>query len=799
LQVSYNWLNEYVDISDYDPKDLAEALTMSGSNVEHIKYLGEKMDDRIVTGKIKTKKSHPNADKLWIYEVDIKTDVLQIVSGAENIEESNIVPVALPGCCLPNGQKITEAEFRGEKSQGMMCSPRELELDLKIVPENQQHGILILPDDTPIGESFKEVIGFDDYVFEFEITSNRPDCLSIIGIARETAATLGRKVKYPRVNLPEGKGNARDMVGVQIKDEQLCSRYTARIVDNVKIGPSPLWLQNKLRSAGIRPINNIVDITNLVMLETGQPLHAFDYSCLKGRQIIVRRAQKNEKITTLDGKERVLDEDILVIADSERPVGIAGVMGGLNSEITSETKTVLLESANFYHANIRETSKKLGLRTEASTRFEKGLDPELALEASNRFVQLVDELNAGEIVKGVIDVYPVKPKINKIKLRFKRANQLLGTDISPEEMIEMLERLEIKIVEKGDSYVIAEPPSFRNNDLTREVDLIEEIARLYGYDKIKPTLPTGETTAGKINYRDRIIDKTKYILNSCGLNEIITPSFTGPKAFENIKLKEDSYQGAVKIKNPLGEDQSLMRTTLIPHMLDVITYNLNKMIEKARFFEVGTIYIAEQLPLKDLPKEERILNIGMAGECDFYSLKGVVETLLESLRIREYKFSPFEHPSFHPGRTALLKIKGEIGGVMGEIHPDVMENYDIAERVYIGEFKLEKIIDYTDLKYKYEPLPRYPAVNRDIAILVKDEILADTVRDCIQQTAGEIIEEIKLFDVYKGKQIPEGYKSLAFSIKYRSHERTLTDEEVNQIHEKIIKTLENKLNAKLRM
>ncbi|MDI3534564.1 MAG: phenylalanyl-tRNA synthetase beta chain [Thermosediminibacterales bacterium] len=798
MLVPVKWLKDYVDY-DMKTEELALAMTMSGTNVESIKTLGENIQG-VVVGKIESIKPHPNADKLRVCFVDVGGEnALQIITGAENVKEGDKVPTALEGSQLPIGIKIKTTKFRGLESQGMMCSAQELKLETKNLPDEQKNGILILPENAPIGEDVKKILGLDDEIIEFEITTNRPDCLSIVGIAREAAVTVGGRFKFPEIVVPEGQGNISNETRVDVEDPDLCPRYTARLIKNVRIKPSPIWMQQRLRAAGIRPINNIVDITNYVMLELGQPLHAFDFECLNDKRIIVRRAKKGEKLVTLDGIERELDESVLVIADSNKPVGIAGVMGGENSEITEKTQTVLLESANFNSTSIRRTAKKLGLRTEASSRFEKGIDPNIAEIASNRFVQLVEQLDAGDVVNGIIDIYPKPLKPWRIKMRPGRINKILGTNLTSEQMEKILNSLGLKVVEKSSEHLFVEVPTFRK-DITREEDLSEEIGRIYGFDNIPPTLPKGSTTFGTQPSHMVKADKTKDILNACGISEIITFSFISPQSFDKINLpKESPLRKVIKLMNPLGEDTSVMRTTLIPNMLSVISYNLSNRQENIALFELGRVYRPKSLPLKELPDEYNLLTIGMSDDkIDFYDLKGVVETLFENLGVTPVEFNPYKHPTFHPGRTAEVLINGKRAGVLGEIHPDVNDAYDIKKRVYLCELEFDLIAEQSELSYKFEPIPRYPAVERDLAIVVNDSVLAKDIENTIIEAGGSLIKEIDLFDIYKGKQIPEGKKSMAYSLMFRANDRTLTDEEVNNIYNKIVDSLKNKFNAKLR-
>ena len=795
MKAPLNWLKDYVDI-DVSPKEFADAMTMSGSKVEGIEVQGEEIS-KVVVGKIISIEKHPNADKLQVTQVDIGSEVIQVVTGAQNIKLNDYIPVALVGATLPGDKKISKGKLRGVESNGMMCSIEELGLTREDYPDAPEDGIYILEPGLELGKDIKEVLGINETSFEFEITSNRPDCLSMIGLAREAAVTLKKEFKKPQIKVLEEGDEAQNYISVEIKDPDLCPRYAARVVKDVKIGPSPKWMRDRLRAAGVRPINNIVDITNYVMLEYGQPMHAFDLKDIQGNKIIVRRAEEGETIKTLDDQDRKLDSSMLVIADENRAVAVAGVMGGANSEITDNAKTILFESANFNGTSVRLTSKKLGLRTEASSRFEKGLDVENVIPALERAVQLVEELGAGTVCKGIVDCYVKKPEQVTLSLRPDKINALLGTDISREEMIDILKALEFEVDEINNTVKV---PSFRP-DVEREADLAEEIARFYDYNNIQPTLLSGkEATLGKKTYKQRIEDLIKDTMVSCGLYETFTYSFTSPKDFDKLNIPQDSsLRKAVVISNPLGEDYSIMRTTTIADMLKVISTNYNRRIEEARLFEMSFVYLPESLPIKELPKENPVLTIGMYGKTDFYELKGIVEELISRLGIKGYEFMPVkDNPTFHPGRTACLTINGEYAGILGEVHPVVSENFECPDRTYMAVIEIENLVKNADLEPQYKPLPKFPAVTRDIAMLVKDEVMVKQIEDIIKQRAGKILEDIKLFDVYKGKQVPEGMKSVAYSITFRASDRTLTDEEVGKAMTKILDGLKNNIGAQLR-
>ncbi|ADL08151.1 phenylalanine--tRNA ligase subunit beta [Thermosediminibacter oceani] len=798
MKVSLKWMREYVNY-DGRPEELARRLTMSGSNAESIEYPGRDIKS-VVVGEIIKIGKHPDSDKLLVTKVNVGHRVLQIVTGARNIKEGDRVAVALPGAVIEGGIEIKVQSIKGLESQGMLCSAKELGLDDSGLPEDVKNGLLILPEDAPVGNDIKDYIGLEDVVIDFEITPNRPDCLSIVGMAREAAATFNIPLNPLSINLKEESvEKVPDIVNVTVEAGDLCKRYIARIIKDVKIKPSPLWMQRRLQVCGIRPINNIVDITNYVMLELGQPLHAFDYDKLAGCSIIVRRGKKGETITTLDGKLREICEDTLVIADKKGPVALAGIMGGAETEVTSETRTVLLESANFWGPNIRRTSRKMGLRTEASQRFEKGLDPNLAAVAAERACELIERLGAGRVLKGCVDVYPEPVLPRKLPLRVDRINALLGTEISRHQMIDILERLGIKSLEESDqTFVVI--PTFRA-DITQEADLAEEIARIYGYDNLPSTLPGSIATCGKLNRNQKLTNEIKQTLMGCGFSEIYTYSFISPSAFDALRAPEDhEVRRAVKIINPLGEEHSIMRTTLLPGILEVIKLNLNQKRESIRIFELGTVYIPRQIPLKELPVEKKKLGVAICDEnLDFYYLKGVIETLLLKLKIRGAVFYPGEHFSLHPGRTATISIDGEIAGFIGEVHPDVMENYGMEDkRAYVAELDLDLLLDRSQTEVKFKPLPRFPAADRDVAIVVEEGVTAGSIMEAIKEAGGEVLENVELFDVYRGNQIPEGYKSLAFSLTYRAKDRTLTDEEINRLHGNITECILKKFNGRLR-
>ena len=797
MDLSMSWLKDYVDI-DVDIKDFVEDITLTGSKVEGWSEIGGELSG-IVTGKVLKIEKHPNADRLVICTVDIgKDEPLIIVTHASNVLEGAYVCVALDGATLAGGIEIHDTDFRGVMSYGMMCSVEEMGFDRHDFPEAPENGIYIFENEVPLGKDVCEVMDLKDKVVEFEITSNRPDCFSTVGLAREVAATYNKEFKYPEIAVKEeADGDIESMIQVEIKNPELCPRYTARVVKNVKVEPSPRWMRKRLRSNGIRPINNIVDITNYVMLELGQPMHAFTIGNIDGSKIVVRNAEDGEKITTLDGNERQLDSSMLVIADCNKAVAVAGVMGGENSKVNGSTDTILFESANFNGPNVRVTAKKLGLRTDASAKFEKGLDPNLTTDAVNRAVQLVEMLGCGEVVKGCVDCYPNKRESWSLEYSPEKINKLLGTDISEDEMIKIFEKIEL-VADKASKTV--KIPTFRP-DLESMADLAEEVARFYGYDKITPTLAAGTPTVGKRTYAQTITAMIKNSLISNGLCEAMTYSFESPKVFDKLNIPEGhELRKTVVISNPLGEDYSIMRTTTLNGILTSLSTNYNRRNENAGLFEIAKVYIPKAVPVTELPDEPVKITIGMYGNnVDFYAAKGIVEHTVDTLGIKNVEFLPAKDIFWmHPGRTARIEINGKYAGYVGELHPQVASNYGIGTRVYISVIDESKLIEASDLITVYKPLPKYPAMARDISMLVKDEIYVRDIEKEIEANGGQLLENITLFDVYKGGQIAEGYKSVSFSITFRAPDRTLTDDEVNKVMNDILDSLEKKFGAVLR-
>ena len=805
MKASVEWLREYSDI-DVSCEELGDILTMTGSKVEEIDQKGNDIKN-VVVGKILEIKKHPNADKLVVTKVDIGNETLQIVTGAKNIKENDIVPIAKDGAELPGGKKIVKSPLRGIDSCGMMCSVGELGLDVKDYPNQIEDGIMILPKsyEEDLGKDIVDVLNLREEVIDFEITPNRPDCLSIEGLGRETAASLGKTFKNPRKNLDELKiedKNEIEGIKVDITAPDLCYRYIARVVKNVKIGPSPEWMVRRLKACGVRSINNIVDITNYVMLELGQPMHAFDINSIEGKHITVRRAKNGEKITTLDEVERTLDENDLVIADEKKSVAIAGVMGGLNSEIEETTKTVVFESAMFYGGNVRKTAKKVGLRTESSSRFEKGLSSENTLRAINRAVELVELLGAGEPVDGKIDVYPTKQKINKIKLDVDRINNLLGTKISKQEMIDILEKIDIKV---ENDFVIA--PYFRM-DLEFVADIAEEIARFYGYDKLDTTLIKAATTLGVRTKEQKIEKKIEDVLVNNGLSEIYTYGFVGEKDLEKSKIRKELIENAITITNPLSDEYKLMRPTTIPSMMQILALNNNRKNQNVKLFDISRNYrnVNGEVEKGEVPLQENILTIGMYGDdVDFYTLKGLIENVLEVSNVNSYDIQKeTQNESYHPGRCANIKVGIDVIATIGEVHPEVLMNYDINKKCYLAEVNITKIVKYSKQNKKYHEVPKFPAVERDIAIIVDENIEVGEIEKTIIRKARKLLkgkkslEELKLFDIYRDEKIGENKKSVAYSLVFRDLSKSLSDDEINPVMEEITKELENKFNAELR-
>jgi len=797
MLVPIKWMSQYVDINT-DEKTLADKLTLTGSHVDSI-IDNEREVENVITGKILEIVRHPNADKLVVTQIDINQgEPVQIITGATNIKQGDVVPVALEGAILPGGVRIKKTNFRGLPSYGMMCSYEELGFEDKVIPKESRDGILILPVDTKLGLSAKEAVGLSGKTLDIEITFNRPDCLNIVGMAREAAATLNTEFKFPIIKIKNEVEDIKDYLnGVEIEDEDLCSRFYAKVIKDVKIGPSPYWMQRLLMDAGMRPINNIVDVTNYVMLELGQPLHAYDLEKLNGKKLIARKAKKGEKVITIDQNKRELAESMLVIADAENPACIAGVMGGFNTEISENTHFMVLESANFNPKSVRETSKKLGLRSEASARNEKPMHYKMAEYASQRACQLIEMIGAGTVVGGYMEAGKSEYVPPIVTLRPYRATELLGVEIPVEDMLKSLNLLEIKSSFDGEK-ISSEIPFFRT-DIVEEADLIEEVGRMYGFENIISYPLQGKIKKGKKSLKREVEDEIKNIATGIGLFELTTYSFISPKSYNNICASEDSeLRKYIKILNPLGEDYSSMRTTLMSNMMDVIQRNSFRGVEEARLFEIGNVFITLQLPVVEPPMEKSKLCIGFYGKNDFYDMKGIVEAILSRFGISVYLKPVVDNKTFHPGRTAGMYINEELIGIYGEVSREVIDNYGLNHSVYLAEIDIEKILEFKNTEWKYEPLPKYPAMIRDIAVKVKDEVLVGDMEDTIKKANPYIIESVKLFDVYRGEHIESGYKSTAFSVTYRNKEHTLKEKEVESIHKKILELLETKYGATLR-
>ncbi len=792
MKLSREWLSEFTDIKASD-KEYCDAMTLSGSKVEGWEVVGEEITN-VVVGKVSEIVRHENSDHMWVCQIDVgggKT--VQIVTGAQNVKQGDLVPAALDGSTLPGGIKINTGKLRGVESCGMLCSLKELGLTVHDFPYAIEDGIFILEEDCKPGDDIKTVCGLGDSVVEFEITNNRADCLSVIGLARESAATFNTELKLHKPVVKGGAGSISDYLNVEIADKALCPRYTAKMVKNIKIAPSPKWLRQRLRDNGVRPINNIVDITNYVMLEYGQPMHAFDYACVGGNKIVVRRAAEGETLTTLDGNVRSITTDMLVIADSEKPIGLAGVMGGGNSEITGETKMIVFESANFNGTSIRKTAIALGMRTDASGRFEKGLDIMNTVPAVERACELVELLGAGEVLDGTIDVMAGEYKQVTLPLEVERVNALLGTDIDHDFMVSVLKKLDFEM--DGDTIRV---PSFRQ-DIEHYADIAEEVARFYGYDKIEPTVFRGAAARGGYSDKQLFERSISAACRGMGFFEVMTYSFGSKTAWDKIHLPAQSeLRNAFVIQNPLGEDTSVMRTTALPSMLDVLGTNLSKRNMDVKLFELATIY----LPKKDsrLAEERTILTLGQYGKgCDFFALKGCIEALMSSLRIENLSFvSVNDNAAYHPGRCAAIYSGETKLGVMGQVHPTVAPEFNLSGEVFAAELDVLNMISCQGAQPVYVPLPKFPAMARDIAVVCDSSITVADLASTMKSAGGELLESCKLFDVYTGTGIPEGKRSVAFSLIMRAPDQTLTDEHADDVLKSILEKLEKVHGAVIR-
>ncbi len=798
MNTALSWIKAYVPDLTCEDQEYMDAMTLSGTKVEGYSRRDKNLE-KIVVGRIEKIERHPDADKLIVCQVDIGSEVIQIVTGAPNVKEGDKVPVVLDGGRVAGGHDggplpeegitIKAGRLRGVPSNGMMCSIEELGSDRNMYPEAPEFGIYIFDDDAEVGSDAVEALGLHDTVFEYEVTSNRVDCYSVIGIAREAAATFRKPFYAPQVTVTGNGGNVEDYISVEVEDRKLCPRYCARVCTNIQIGPSPKWMQRRLAASGIRPINNLVDITNYVMEEYGQPMHAYDLDTIAGHKIIVRRAREGDVFRTLDGQERNLDADVLMICDAEKEVGIAGIMGGENSMITDEVKTVLFEAASFNGANIRKSAKRVGLRTDASGKFEKGLDPHNAEAAINRACQLIEELGCGEVVDGMVDVCGEMKEEVVLPFEPDQYNKLLGTEVSTEEMLDIFKRIEVRYDQTAGTLTI---PTFRQ-DLLHRCDIAEEVARFYGYDKIPLTLPTGEATTGKLPFKLRIEQKARDIAEYCGFSQGMCYSFESPKVFDRLLLdQDDPARAAIGIANPLGEDFSVMRTLSLHGMLTSLATNYNRRNKNVRLYELGNIYVPKALPLTELPDERMQFTLGMYGDGDFFTMKGVIEEFFDSIGLcGKLTYDPNAGRNFlHPGRQANVVYKGCVLGYLGEVHPEVCDNYDMKTRAYVAVLDMPSVMPHATFDRKYEGIAKYPAVMRDISMVVPKEIMVGQIEDVIAQRGGKILEDYQLFYIYEGDQIKAGYKSVAYSITFRAKDRTLEEADITAAMKKILNGLE---------
>ena len=797
MNAALEWIKAYVPDLSCSDQEFMDKMTLSGTKCEGYERMDKNLE-KIVIGQIQKIEKHPDADKLIICQVDVGDEVIQIVTGAPNVKEGDKVPVVLDGGKVAGGHDggplpedgivIKAGKLRGIPSNGMMCSIEELGSDRNMYPEAPEYGIYIFPEDAVVGADAIEALGLHNTKFEFEVTSNRVDCYSILGIARETAATFDKPFHAPSVSVKGNDENVEDYISVKVEDKDLCTRYCARVVKNIKIAPSPVWMQRRLASSGIRPINNLVDITNYVMEEYGQPMHAYDLDTIAGKQIIVKRAKDGDEFVTLDGQTRTLDSDVLMICDAEKQIGLAGIMGGENSKITDDVKTVLFEAATFNGANIRKASKRVGLRSDASGKFEKGLDPRNAQEAIDRACQLIEELGCGEVVGGMVDVKEPFKELVRLPFMPEKYNALLGTDIDKDTMLSIFQKIEVAYDENTNELIC---PSFRQ-DLLGQADIAEEVARFYGYDKIPMTLPSGEATTGKLPYKLRIEEKAREIAVFSGFSQGMCYSFESPKVFDKLLLPADSeLRNAIRISNPLGEDFSIMRTISLNGMLTSLATNYNRRNKDVKLFELANIYVPKALPLTELPDERMQFTLGFYGDGDFFTMKGVIEEFLESVGMSDKKeYDPKAgKPFLHPGRQANILYKGTVLGYLGEVHPLVLDNYGIGTRAYVAVLDMPSVEPFTTFDRKFEGIARFPAVSRDLSMVVPREVLVGQIEAVIAQRGGKILEGYELFDVYEGEQIKEGFKSVAYSLTFRAKDRTLEENDIAGAMKKILNGL----------
>lgn len=810
MQVSIKWLKDYIDFTE-TPEQLADKLTMAGIPVENVVDPGEGLE-KVVTGRIEKLEPHQNSDHLQICTMNVGlAENIIIVTGAQNVAEGQVVPVAMVGAHLPNGMKISKGKLRGVASNGMLCSAQELKLDLEKLPEEQKTGIFILPSDTPVGIPAKDVLGLNDVVLEFELTANRADCFSVFGLVREIAAITGNKPHFPEIKVNEDDNTKlNDIFSVEIADPDLCSRFSTRMLKNVKIGPSPEWMQQRLEGAGIRSINNVVDVTNFVMIELGHPMHAYDYDKITGKKLIARRAIEGEELHTLDDTSRKAKGEMLVIADSEKAAGLAGIMGGFETEITDTTTTVVLESADFYGPCIRRTARACGLSSEASGRFERGVDSETTIKALDRAAQLLQEMGACTVCEGIVDVYPNPKQANYVTFTPEQINNHLGTNIAKDVMLNIITSVGFDVTKDENDEIAVKVPSWRN-DVTCMADISEEIARLHGFDKIKSTLPNGVSMQGTQSAKQTFIDKVKASLSSQGLYETISFALTNEETFNKLNIPQDSpLRKAVPIMNPLSDEYPLVRTTLLSSIFDNLARNLARKNDDVALFEVGSVFFPKALPVTELPDEVVKIAGAITGRrnaqgwnqtndmVDFYDAKGIIEELLANLRVTRYTVETGTHYAMHPGKTALFKKGRDVIATVGEVHPAVLSAYGITKPVYIFELDATIVMKYMAKDLKYKALPKYPATSRDLAMLVDVDVNAADIEKAMTKAAGQNLTQITLFDVYTGKQVEEGKKSLAFSLTFQSNDKTLTDAEIDPAIEKIVAKLQKDFNANLR-
>lgn len=810
MQVSIKWLKDYIDFTE-TPEQLADKLTMAGIPVENVVDPGEGLE-KVVTGRIEKLEPHQNSDHLQICTMNVGlAENIIIVTGAQNVAEGQVVPVAMVGAHLPNGMKISKGKLRGVASNGMLCSAQELKLDLEKLPEEQKTGIFILPSDTPVGIPAKDVLGLNDVVLEFELTANRADCFSVFGLVREIAAITGNKPHFPEIKVNEDDNTKlNDIFSVEIADPDLCSRFSTRMLKNVKIGPSPEWMQQRLEGAGIRSINNVVDVTNFVMIELGHPMHAYDYDKITGKKLIARRAIEGEELHTLDDTSRKAKGEMLVIADSEKAAGLAGIMGGFETEITDTTTTVVLESADFYGPCIRRTARACGLSSEASGRFERGVDSETTIKALDRAAQLLQEMGACTVCEGIVDVYPNPKQANYVTFTPEQINNHLGTNIAKDVMLNIITSVGFDVTKDENDEITVKVPSWRN-DVTCMADISEEIARLHGFDKIKSTLPNGVSMQGTQSAKQTFIDKVKASLSSQGLYETISFALTNEETFNKLNIPQDSpLRKAVPIMNPLSDEYPLVRTTLLSSIFDNLARNLARKNDDVALFEVGSVFFPKALPVTELPDEVVKIAGAITGRrnaqgwnqtndmVDFYDAKGIIEELLANLRVTRYTVETGTHHAMHPGKTALFKKGRDVIATVGEVHPAVLSAYGITKPVYIFELDATIVMKYMAKDLKYKALPKYPATSRDLAMLVDVDVNAADIEKAMTKAAGQNLTQITLFDVYTGKQVEEGKKSLAFSLTFQSNDKTLTDAEIDPAIEKIVAKLQKDFNANLR-